>query len=129
MKVLLAVESCDLRMALDLFLREQPGVTVAGATCRSDGALALLRAMEFDLVLLQWRLPGSPGVDFLHEVRSLPHSPRILVLSERAIDGQAALSGGADAFVMVGESPRHLLDAIETIASGEFGVQSHASIE
>jgi DNA-binding NarL/FixJ family response regulator len=117
MKVLLAVESGDLRLALDLFLREQPGTVITSATCRSEGALALLRTMEFDLVLLQWTLPGLPVASILGEIRNLSHPPRFLVLGERATDEPAALSAGADAFFLVGDPPQKLLSAIEALSS------------
>jgi DNA-binding NarL/FixJ family response regulator len=117
MRVLLAVGSSDLRLALDLFLREQPGMLVMGATCRSEGALALLRTMEFDLVLLQWSLPGLPVSAVLGEPRHFSHRPRFLVLGDRTADEDAASSAGADAFVLVGDPPQELLGAIEALSS------------
>lgn len=115
MKVLLAVESSDLRLALDLFLREQPGVSVVAAACNAEGTLALLRTVEVDLVVLQWRIPGSPVGEVLAKARNLSHPPRFLVLGERSADEGSASAAGADAFAMIGDSPQKLLAAIELL--------------
>lgn len=115
MKVLLAIESSDLRLALDLFLREQPGARVVGAACSTEGALALLRTIELDLVVLQWSLPGLPVTDLLVAGRTLCHRPHFLVLGARAADEKRAMAAGADAFARVGDSPQNLINAIQSL--------------
>ena len=49
--VLLAVRQADLRLAIDLFLREEPGLTVVGVACETEGLIALLRTFMHDLSL------------------------------------------------------------------------------
>lgn len=115
MKVLLAVESRDLRLALDLFLKELPGVLVVGATCCTEGVLALLRSVEIDLVVLQWTLPGLPATELLDSARALFSPPRFLVLGSRAADEEAAAAAGADAFALIGDTPQSLLDALAAL--------------
>jgi DNA-binding NarL/FixJ family response regulator len=114
-KVLLAVESSDLRLALDLFLREQPGALVVGAACTAEGAMALLRTVEVDLVVLQWSLPGLPVTELLAEGHTLCQRPHFLILGTRAADERPAIVAGADTFALLGDSPQKLLNAIESL--------------
>jgi DNA-binding NarL/FixJ family response regulator len=115
MKVLLAIQSIDLRLALELFLREQPGMTVVGTSTSSEGVLALLKTLEIDLIIMAWDLPELPSVAILAEAHTLPHPPRFLILGKCGEDEHAAVLAGVDRFVLVGDPPRALFDAINSL--------------
>lgn len=115
MKVLLATQSIDLRLALELFLREQPGMTVVGTSASSEGVLALLKTLEIDLIIMAWDLPGVPSVAILAAARTLPNPPRFLVLGKCGEDEYAAVAAGVDRFVLVGDPPHALFDAITSL--------------
>lgn len=89
--------------------------------CAGDIAQAetLLREVRPDLVLLDWALPGIPGLPFTRKLRS-DHRTRdisIVLISDRAEeqDKVAALEGGADDYVTKPYSGRELLARIKAV--------------
>jgi two-component system copper resistance phosphate regulon response regulator CusR len=69
----------------------------------ADGAeaLALLEAERFDLVLLDWMLPGLPGIDVLITLRDRGDPTPIIMLTARdTLDERLrALNAGADDYI------------------------------
>lgn len=69
--------------------------------CRGEDAVALTRAYQPDVVLLDLLMPGLSGVDTLRLLKQLTPSPRVLMLSaadhEEVV--QKVLSLGADFYV------------------------------
>ncbi len=112
MDILLAIMQLDLRVALEILLREEPGTNVVGTASDAASLRALLQACRPELVLLDWGLPGHPPASLLAEARSLAPRPQVIVLGRDLDVKPAALAAGADAFVLKGDSPRHLLTAI-----------------
>jgi len=67
-----------------------------------DTALARLRESEFDLVLLDLNLPGTPGLDVLKAIRTMHLAVPVLILSARdsVADRVAGLDLGADDYLV-----------------------------
>src|SRR5436305_12160307 len=82
-------------------------------------AEALVRDSRPDLVLLDWVLPGVPGLTFARRLRSDQRTKdiSIVLLSARAEeqDKVTALEGGADDYVTKPFSPRELLARIKAV--------------
>ncbi len=112
MNVVLAMRQAHIRLALELALSEQPGVRVVGTASETEGALALARTAQPDLVLLEWGLPGRTTPEVLDAARALLHRVRILVLGGDPGLRQPTLQAGAWAFVLVGDPPELLLAAL-----------------
>ena len=106
---MLAVGTAPLRLALDVILSEEPGVTVVGMASETEGLLALMRTAQPDLVLLEWNLSGSPTEAVLANALTVSRPLRILVLGRDAALRSVALTAGACAFVLVGDPPEILL--------------------
>lgn len=89
--------------------------------CAGDIAQAetLVREMRPDLVLLDWVLPGIPGLPFTRWLRSDQRTRdiSIVLISERGEeqDKVAALEGGADDYVTKPYSGRELLARIKAV--------------
>lgn len=115
MNIVLAVGTAPLRLALDVILSQEPGVTVVGMACETEGLLALMRTARPDLVLLEWDLSGRPTEAVLAATHVLPHQLRILVLGRDPALRPAALMAGACAFVLVGDPPEILLAALRQV--------------
>lgn len=82
-------------------------------------AQALVREVLPDLVLLDWMLPGTPGLNFARQLRTDPRTKDIpiIMLTARAQeqDMVAGLEGGADDYVTKPFSPRELLARIKAV--------------
>lgn len=89
--------------------------------CASDipQAEALMRQIRPDLVILNWILPGIPGLPFARWLRSDRRTKdiSIVLISDRAgeQDKVAALEGGADDYVTKPYSGRELLARIKAV--------------
>jgi DNA-binding NarL/FixJ family response regulator len=112
MDTLLAIHSRDLRLAIDLLLREEPGINVVGFTSETEGLMALLQTTCPDLILLDWDLPGRSLTDVLPKIRCKTPQPKIIVLGDRERYREPALSAGVDAFIVKGEPPQLLVAKI-----------------
>ena len=112
MRVVLAVQHSDLGLALQLYLDAEPGLSVVGTATEAASLRALLWTADPDLVILEWDLPGYAPVQLLAEVKRVRSSSQIIVLGDDEGVRQEALAGGADAFVVRGDSPVNLLATI-----------------
>jgi DNA-binding NarL/FixJ family response regulator len=125
-QVLVADSHVTVRSALRLLLAEEPGMCLAGEATRARELLVQAQALQPDIVLLEWELPGLPAVarraDAQQPLRRLlyqlhasaPHL-RVVALSGWPEAQGAALLAGADAFVSTGSSPQHLLTTLRTL--------------
>jgi DNA-binding NarL/FixJ family response regulator len=113
MHILIATKQPDLRLAIELYLIEEPGLEFVGTVSDAASLRALLQASHPDLVLLDWELPGPPATNLLAEVRTLDPHLQVIVLGSDLDAKPTALAAGADAFVLIGSPPRHLLTAVQ----------------
>lgn len=115
MNVVLAVRHARARLAMELALSEEPGVTVVGTASETEGMLALARTARPDLVVLEWGLPGRPVEVVLVEAQTLASPLYFLVLGRDSCLKQPALRAGACAFVLVGDPPELLLAEVRQV--------------
>lgn len=84
------------------------------ATSAADGdaALALARARDFDVVVMDIRMPGRDGVSVLLELGTPP--PEVILMTAYAVDEQlkAAVAGNAYALVHKPVPVPYLLDLV-----------------
>jgi DNA-binding response OmpR family regulator len=100
MRVLVAEDDSALRSVLERGLREN-GYVVDSV---GDGSAALrhLRAYEYDVAVLDWRMPEHTGIEVIEEVRRGGDRTPILMLTARdtASDRVAGLDSGADDYLV-----------------------------
>ena len=103
MKTCLVVDDSRVVRKVARRILEDLGYHVAEAEDGAD-ALELCRSFMPHAVLLDWRLPGMEGPEFLRRLRLEPggRSPRVIFCSaESAIDRiREALDAGADEYVI-----------------------------
>jgi len=104
-------------LAIDLLLREEPGLNVVGVARETKSLLALLRVVRPGVLLLDWVLSGQPLTDVLAKILEWPDRPKIIVLGTIDDDREAILAAGADAFVVKGEAPQQLLTEIHQLVT------------
>ena len=89
-----------------------------GMTASVAPTLAVARTkLAVDLVVLDLTLPDGSGFSLLHEIRSAPGGPRVIVLTSRDddVDCVASLEAGADDFVTKPFSPRALVARVRAV--------------
>lgn len=100
MRILVAEDEPALRSVLDRGLRESGYVVDAVA----DGteALAYLRTYDYEVAVLDWRMPRASGLDVLKELRRRGSKVPVLMLTARDTveDRVAGLDGGADDYLV-----------------------------
>ena len=115
--ILIVEDEADVRDLLAANL-EHAGyrVSVAGDVAKAE---VMMREVRPDLVLLDWVLPGIPGLSFARKLRGNARTKDvpIVLLSARAEeqDKVAALEGGADDYVTKPFSMRELLARIKAV--------------
>jgi DNA-binding response OmpR family regulator len=80
---------------------ERGGFTTATAPTGEEGFF-LLNAEAFDLVVLDWMLPGRSGIEILQTLRSRGNKTPVLLLTARdAVDDRVlGLESGADDYLV-----------------------------
>jgi two-component system phosphate regulon response regulator PhoB len=108
LKTILAISADSLRAKLFHDCLEKTGFEVQGfdwntapvSTYRDEHAIQFIEEREADLVLLDWTLPDSSGIDVLRRLRSRPHSACLPVIligeSMQEKDRLNGLEVGAD---------------------------------
>lgn len=102
MKTLLVEDHVDNRRNLQRLI-ERRGHEVFAVASAEEGALALARE-RFDLLVLDWRLPGKSGLQLCRETRELTGGDEVFILlvTGRADAGdlQRALEAGANDYLV-----------------------------
>lgn len=100
MRLLVAEDDPGLRSVLERALTRDGYVVDAVA----DGtrALAHLRSYDYDAAIVDWRMPGAPGVDVVRAARRLGAQVPIIMLTARdtTADRVEGLDAGADDYLV-----------------------------
>ncbi|TAM91718.1 MAG: response regulator transcription factor [Jatrophihabitans sp.] len=102
-------------------LEQDPRTTVVGEAAGGREAVAVVRATDPDLVLMDLRMPGGDGVGAIRELRAGHRTrPRILVLTTYDTDRDihAAVDAGADGYLLKATSRTELVQAVLRAAAG-----------
>ena len=120
MRILLAEDEEALRMLVADTLADE-GYEIDEAV---DGveAFEMIQANDYDLVLLDYMMPGMTGLDVIEKIRQLPEKRhlKIMMLTAKSqqSDQERARGVGADYFMPKPFSPMELLDLVEDILHG-----------
>ena len=107
--MLLATADPDLRLSLELLFDEQPGVQIVGTVSEGEGLQAIMQASQIHLIVVDWGLPGLPLQTIIAEAHQMQPSIATIVLVNSGRGLEPAQESGADAIVLKGTPPDHLL--------------------
>jgi two-component system nitrate/nitrite response regulator NarL len=122
MRILLADDHHLVREAIATYLtRVAPDISCAEASDFQQVRERLAQDVNFDLVILDYRMPGMNGLAGLDEVRSLLPRVPVAMLSGAmdADEAERALERGAAGVIMKSLRGTALLTALRLIAAGE----------
>ncbi|MFD7655049.1 response regulator [Actinosynnema sp. NPDC059797] len=118
-KVLVADDQEMVREGFAALLAAQPDIEVVGSAGDGAEAVAQVRRLRPDVVLMDVRMPGTDG---LTATRLLADDPvRVLVLTTFDLDDYVyeALRAGASGFLLKHAPASELLAAVRVVARGE----------
>ena len=100
MRLLVAEDDPGLRSVLERGL--QRAGYVVDAVADGERALRYLRAYDYEVAVLDWRMPGTSGMDVLREIRRRGSSVPVLMLTARdtTADRVEGLDAGADDYLV-----------------------------
>lgn len=100
MRVLIAEDDQGLRSVLVRGLQEHD--YVVDAVGNGEDALRFLRSYQYELAVLDWRMPGMSGLDVIRWMRRNQQPARILMLTARdaPADRVMGLDTGADDYLV-----------------------------
>lgn len=100
MRLLLAEDDNALRSVLERGLRENG--YVVDAVADGEAALRWLRGYDYEVAIVDWRMPKLSGVDVIREARRLGRRTPIIMLTARdaSTDRVTGLRQGADDYLV-----------------------------
>lgn len=100
MRVLIAEDDAGLRGALVRGLREHG--YVVDAVGDGETAVRYLRSYEYELAILDWRMPGRSGLEVVQQIRrrQLPTAVLMLTARDAPADRVTGLDQGADDYLV-----------------------------
>ncbi len=111
-----------LRAGLHTVLESEPGIVYAGESSGEEENLwPLLRRIEPDLVLLDYHLPKSDGMQLCYRIKQQVPAPRVIIFTAYATPELvlSARLAKADAVLSKGLGARELFEAIRRVNAGE----------
>jgi DNA-binding NarL/FixJ family response regulator len=110
-----------LREGLRALIDIEPDLEIAGDFGGAAEGLAGIQRLQPDVVLMDLALPGTSGCEMLAKIKGLAPRARTLVLT--AHDGEenirAALSAGADGYMLKATNRAELVPAIRAVTAGQ----------
>ena len=113
-RVVLVDDSQDFLKAAKRFLRVVPGLELVGEATSGEQAVELSAALQPDLVLMDFAMPGMNGLAATQRIKRQPFAPKVIIVTLHTHAALRALAkeAGADGFLekedLVLELPRFL---------------------
>ena len=120
-RVLLVDDQEMVRAGFRMIL-EGHGIDVAGEASDGEQAVAAVKSLQPDVVLMDIRMPNVDGLEATRRVVALgPDAPRVLILTTFDLDEYVfeALRAGAAGFLLKDAPPEDLVNAIGVVARGD----------
>ena len=120
-KILIADDQVLLSRALATILGSQPDLEVVAAVHDGQAAVDTVAHTPVDLILMDVRMPKLDGVAALKKIRAKPNPPKIVMLTTFNVPDtvKAALTAGANGFLLKDADPETLIESVRTVAAGQ----------
>ena len=118
--ILIADDHAIVREGLKQIVSSQADMKVTGETHNAQGVLDLVRARNWDVVILDINMPGRNGLEVLKELKQERPKLPVLVLSVHPEEqyGIRVLKAGAAGYMNKESAPEELVTAIRKVIRG-----------
>jgi len=119
-RIVVADDHTIVREGLKQLLSTTSDFCVVGEAKDGHEVLERIRALDFDVLLLDMSMPGRSGFELIKQVRAEKPKLRILVLSMHEEEQYAvrAIKSGASGYLTKESAPAQLVSAIRKVAGG-----------
>ncbi|MER5969782.1 response regulator transcription factor [Streptomyces sp. NPDC002055] len=122
-RVLLADDQLLVRAGFRALLDAQPGIEVTGEAADGAQALALVRQLRPDIVLMDIRMPELDGLAATRRISEDPElaAVKVVMLTTFELDEYVfeAIRSGASGFLVKDTEPDELLRAVRAVVDGD----------
>ncbi|MCU7916965.1 MAG: phosphate regulon transcriptional regulator PhoB [Candidatus Thiodiazotropha sp. (ex Epidulcina cf. delphinae)] len=130
-RILIIEDEPEIREMLR-FILEPKGFHISEADNAQD-ARRLLSRQTYDLILMDWMLPGRSGLELTRELKRKTslNSPPIIMLTAKAAESDKVmgLDSGADDYITKPFSPREMLARIKAVIRRSAGDNLETAVE
>lgn len=119
-RVVLADDHTLVRAGLRRVLEAHPEIVVIDEAETGRAAIALAKGVPFDVLVLDLNMPDTDGLAVLQAVNTLPHRPKVVVLTMHAGREYVvrAVRDGADAYLLKDAAVQDLVAAVQAVVRG-----------
>jgi DNA-binding NarL/FixJ family response regulator len=121
-RTLLADDQAMVRAGFRLILESEPEIEVVGEAEDGEQAVARVRTLRPDVVLMDVQMPVMDGITATRQILQLvkDRPPRVLILTTFERDEYIfeALRVGASGFLLKNAPPEDLIEAVRVVAAG-----------
>ncbi|MEU6880373.1 response regulator transcription factor [Streptomyces sp. NPDC046712] len=119
-RVLIADDQALIRTGFRLILTTR-GIEVVGEACDGAEAVAAVRRLRPDVVLMDIRMPGMDGLEAARRILAEAPRCKVLMLTTFDLDRYvyAALALGASGFLLKDVTPEHLAASVRLVDTGD----------
>jgi DNA-binding NarL/FixJ family response regulator len=128
-RVALVDDQALFRAGIRMLVDSQPDLEVVGEASNGSEGVAVVRATQPDVVLMDIRMPVMDGLAATAELLRDAAPPRVVMLTTFDLDEAAAraIRGGASGFLLKDADPEFLLAAIRTVHGGSAVIAASAT--
>jgi two-component system response regulator NreC len=120
-RIVLVEDHAILREGLRALIELEPDLKVVGEASTAAEGIRVVQSASPTLVITDLAMPGGSGLRTIDELRAACPNLRVLVLTAYCTDEYigAALTAGADGYVLKDASRSELLQAIRSVIGGQ----------
>lgn len=130
MKIIIVDDHPFVRQGIKVILSGIDGFDVAGEAGSADEAMKVLNKENIDLAVVDLSLKGNTnGLELIKALKERFPNVRTLAVSmhDENVYAERAIRAGALGYVMKGEDPEILIDAIRKVSEGQIAVSKEVS--
>ncbi|HET9847726.1 MAG TPA: response regulator transcription factor [Candidatus Dormibacteraeota bacterium] len=120
-RVLIVDDQALVRAGFKMILQAQPDIHVVGEAGDGEQAVALVRSLQPDVVLMDVRMPGLDGIEATRRIKAEGLPSKVVILTTYDLDEYVfdALTAGATGFLLKHVPPEDLVHGVRLAAEGD----------